>query len=198
VEGHSAYPETGASAITRAVRLLHRLEAQVGTTLRAEVDASFEPPYTTVNVGLISGGKAKNIIPGSCRFTLEWRPIPGQPVERVPELLHSLVRELKDEEPGFEAEVRVLRGDRGVATSEGSEVVRFLAAQAGREPSTVAFGTEAPQLTALGAEAVVFGPGDIRNAHKTGEFVPVDELVRCEEILEQAIARFCGSSSPIR
>jgi acetylornithine deacetylase len=145
-----------------------------------------------VNVGLISGGKAKNIIPGSCRFTLEWRPIPGQPVERVPELLAALVRELKAEEPGYEAEVRVLRGDRGVATPEGSEVVRFLAEQTGLRPSTVAFGTEAPQLTALGAEAVVFGPGDIRNAHKTGEFVPVEELVRCEEILGRAIQRFCG------
>ena len=192
VEGHSAYPETGASAITRAAKLLMRMEAEVGPTLRAELDASFEPPYTTTNVGLISGGKAKNVIPGSCRFTLEWRPIPGQPVERVPELLKALVRRLEAEEPGFQAEVRVLREDRGVATAEGSEVVRFLAGQSGNTPSTVAFGTEAPQLTALGAEAVVFGPGDIRNAHKTGEFVPVDELVRCEEILGRAITRFCG------
>jgi acetylornithine deacetylase len=168
------------------------MEAEVGPTLRAELDASFEPPYTTTNVGLISGGKAKNVIPGSCRFTLEWRPIPGQPVERVPELLRALVRQLEAEEPGFAAEVRVLRGDRGVATAEGSEVVRFLESQSGNKSSTVAFGTEAPQLTALGAEAVVFGPGDIRNAHKTGEFVPVDELARCEEILGHAITRFCG------
>ena len=57
---------------------------------------------------------------------------------------------------------------------------------------TVAFGTEAPSLIALGAEAVVFGPGDIRVAHRTGEFVPVDELHRCVEILSQAIEKFCG------
>jgi acetylornithine deacetylase len=113
-------------------------------------------------------------------------------VERVPELLKALVRRLEAEEPGFQAEVRVLREDRGVSTAEASEVVRFLAGQSGNTPSTVAFGTEAPQLTALGAEAVVFGPGDIRNAHKTGEFVPVDELLRCEEILGRAITRFCG------
>jgi acetylornithine deacetylase len=42
------------------------MEAEVGPTLRAELDGSFEPPYTTTNVGLISGGKAKNVIPGSC------------------------------------------------------------------------------------------------------------------------------------
>jgi acetylornithine deacetylase len=191
IEGHSAYPETGASAIIRAARLLQRLDEQVRTTLRAEVDTAFEPPYTTVNVGLISGGKAKNVIPGSCRFTLEWRPIPGQRVEHVPELVQALVGQLVAEEQGFEAEVRVLRQDRGVATPESAAVVQFLANQSGKTPSTVAFGTEAPQLTALGAEAVVFGPGDIRNAHKTGEFVPVDELVRCEEILSRAISHFC-------
>jgi acetylornithine deacetylase len=43
----------------------------------------------------------------------------------------------------------------------------------------------------LGAEAVVFGPGDIRNAHRTGEFVPVEELERCVEILRRAIREFC-------
>jgi acetylornithine deacetylase len=63
----------------------------------------------------------------------------------------------------------------------------------GRAPTTVAFGTEAPQLTALGAEAVVFGPGDIRVAHQTGEFVPMEDLVRCEEVLARAITHFCGN-----
>jgi acetylornithine deacetylase len=195
-EGHSAYPETGASAIFRAGRFLHRLEALANTVLREEQDAAFQPPYTTVNVGLIQGGKAKNIIPGACRFTVEWRPIPGQRAEKVVELLEDIRRELVKDEPGYEARVHVLRVDRGVNTPEDAEVVRFLAEQSGHAPTTVPFGTEAPQLTALGAEAVVFGPGDIRVAHQTGEFVPMDELVRCEAILSRAIARFCGVSSP--
>jgi acetylornithine deacetylase len=61
----------------------------------------------------------------------------------------------------------------------------------GRAAGTVAFGTEAPQLTEMGAQAVVFGPGSIRTAHRTGEFVPVAELNQCVEILAQAIQRFC-------
>jgi acetylornithine deacetylase len=69
--------------------------------------------------------------------------------------------------------------------------VEFLSEISGNAPGTVAFGTEAPSLIALGAEAVVFGPGDIRVAHRTGEFVPVDQLNRCVEILSQAIERFC-------
>jgi acetylornithine deacetylase len=46
-------------------------------------------------------------------------------------------------------------------------------------------------MIALGAEAVVFGPGDIRVAHRTGEFVPIDQLNECVRILGRAIARFC-------
>lgn len=193
-EGHSAYPDTGASAIFRAGRFLQKLEQVARTVLREERDTSFEPPYTTVNVGLIQGGKAKNVIPGLCRFTVEWRPIPGQSPQRVVELMESIRQELVRDEPAFEADIRVLRTDSGVSTAPDAEVVRFLAEASGNAPETVSFGTEAPQLTALGAEAVVFGPGDIRVAHQTGEYVPIEDLIRCEAVLSRAIARFCAGS----
>src|SRR5262249_41350549 len=82
-EGHSAYPESGASAIFRAARLISELEAHAAGPLRARLDPAFDPPYTSLNVGLIHGGRAKNIIPGECRFIVEWRPVPGQPNESV-------------------------------------------------------------------------------------------------------------------
>jgi acetylornithine deacetylase len=72
-------------------------------------------------------------------------------------------------------------------------VVRLMAELSGHAPITVSFGTEAPHLTQLGAEAVVFGPGDIGVAHQTGEHVPVEDLVRCEQALTRAIAHFCTS-----
>ena len=191
-EGHSAYPDSGASAIFRAARLLNRIEAYAKGPLRGEVDPAFEPPFTTLNVGVIQGGRAKNVIPGSCHFTLEWRPIPGQSVDVVPAAVEQLMFQLRREEPGCEVRMRVLRTDRGVETPPSAEVVRFLEEQTGRKATTVSFGTEAPQMTALGARSVVFGPGNIQVAHQTGEFVPVTELVRCEEILEAAIRHFCA------
>jgi acetylornithine deacetylase len=191
-EGHSAYPESGASAIFRAARFLRGVEVISRTLLRDQADPRFEPPYTTLNVGMISGGKAKNIIPGQCRFVVEWRPIPSQRTELVPELLERLRGELREQEPDFAATIQVQRMDRGVDTPVSSPVVQFLVQQTGLPAGTVAFGTEAPQMTQLGAEAVVFGPGDIKVAHQTGEFVPVAELVRCEEILERAIQHFCA------
>ena len=191
-EGHSAYPETGASAIFRAGRFLTRLEAFSRGELRAEVDPDFSPPSTTVNVGTISGGKAKNIIPGACKLTLEWRPIPNQPVEHVLRASEKILDACRAEEPAFTASVKPLRMDRGFATPPEHELVRFLVEASGHAPQTVAFGTEGPQMVELGSVPVVFGPGDIKHAHQTGEFVPIDELERCAQILQQAILQFCG------
>ncbi len=191
-EGHSAYPDTGASAIFRAARFLNRLEGYSRAELKTEVDADFSPPSTTVNVGVISGGKAKNIIPGSCKFTFEWRPIPNQPVEHVLRAAEKIRDACAVEEPGFAMNIKTVRMDRGFATAAQHDLVQFLVGASGKQPQTVAFGTEGPQMVELGSVPVVFGPGDIKHAHQTGEFVPVDELQRCAEVLEQAILHFCG------
>src|SRR5215212_9015499 len=87
-EGHSAYPHLGASAITRAARLITRIEA-VAEELKGIAHEAFDPPHTTLNVGLIRGGTAKNVIAGECRFTLEWRPLPTEPAAHVIDLLKA-------------------------------------------------------------------------------------------------------------
>lgn len=191
-EGHSAYPDSGASAVFRAARFLTRLEAYARTELRTQVDAKFEPPFTTLNTGVIHGGKAKNIIPGECRVTLEWRPIPSQPVEHVLEAVQRIKHACVAEEPGFQLGIKTLRMDRGFDTAAEAEVVRFLERESGNAAATVAFGTEGPQMSELGSVPVVFGPGDIKNAHQTGEFVPRRELHRCAEVLESALIHFCA------
>jgi acetylornithine deacetylase len=190
IEGHSAYPELGTSAVRAAGKLLQKLEA-LDAELRTLTDAAFSPPFTTTNVGLISGGKAKNIIAGSCKLTLEWRPVPGQRPELVAERVRAALEALVQEEPRLRYQLDANRLDVGVATPSDSPLVRFLEQESGNAVTTVSFGTEAPQLTALGASAVVFGPGDIGVAHRTGEFVPREDLSRCESILSKALARFC-------
>jgi acetylornithine deacetylase len=189
-EGHSAYPAEGASAIFRAARLIERIE-RVAASLRAERHESFDPPFTTINVGRIEGGTAKNIIAGSCRFTLEWRPVPGQAASRAVKLIQAEAELLRADDPDFDYDIDVTRLDGGVETPADAALVRFMESATGRAAGTVAFGTEAPQMIEMGAEAVVFGAGSIRTAHRTGEFVPAGELERCVEILALAIGEFC-------
>jgi acetylornithine deacetylase len=189
-EAHSAYPALGSSAVFRAARLVSRLEA-IAQQLQSETHNGFDPPFTTLNVGMIHGGTAKNVIAGECRFTLEWRTIPTQNPTLVLDLLNASVDEEKETDPEFDCEIDFSRKDSGFETSSDSSLVKFLENVTDKKSGSVAFGTEGAQMTRLGSEAVVLGPGDIRQAHRTGEFVPSEELQRCVEILTRAIEHFC-------
>jgi len=189
-EAHSAYPHLGASAILRAARLIARIE-RIAEELKGDQRASFDPPYTTLNVGVINGGTARNVVAGHCRFTLEWRPIPAQETDHVLNLVKHSIEDLQQQDADFVCEIDAARADEGFETPADSSLVQFLEQASGNATSTVAFGTEAPSMIALGADAVVFGPGDIRVAHRTSEFVHIDQLHECVQILRQAIERFC-------
>ena len=190
-EAHSAYPALGASAVFRAARLINRLES-IAEQLKHDQHDAFDPSFTTLNIGLIHGGSAKNVLAGECRFTLEWRPIPTQPSEHVLELFRTAIKEEQQFDPGFECEVDANRQDTGFETSPDSPLIKLLESASGNKSGTVAFGTEAAQMMVLGSESVVIGPGDIREAHRTGEFVPIDELERCADILRQSVVQLCS------
>jgi acetylornithine deacetylase len=190
-EAHSAYPALGASAILRAARLINRLE-KIAASLKDDLHPAFDPPFTTLNIGLIRGGSAKNVLAGECRFTLEWRPIPTQPSTHVLNLLKEAIAEEQRNDPDFQCEFDASRADAGFETAPDSPLISLLEQATGIKSGTVAFGTEAAQMMVLGSESVVIGPGDIREAHRTGEFVPVDELERCCQVLKIAITRLCS------
>ena len=189
-EAHSAYPQLGASAIFRAARLIDQIE-EIAEDLKSDARAEFDPPYTTLNVGLIEGGTAKNIVAGECRFTLEWRTIPGQESDYVLSLVKRAVDELQALDPDFVCQIDAARADESFETRAESPLVHFLEESSNKPSGTVAFGTEAPSMIALGADAVVFGPSDIRVAHRTGEFVPIVDLNKCVDLIGRTVRHFC-------
>src|SRR6185436_6161851 len=135
-EAHSAYPHLGSSAIFRAARLVGRIETSA-TGLHSDSRPDFDPPYTTLNVGLINGGAAKNIVAGECRFTLEWRSVPGQATNHVVNLVNEAVADIKRTDADFNCEVRTARADESFETAAESRLVRFLAEASGRVPATI-------------------------------------------------------------
>ena len=189
-EAHSAFPAEGRSAIYDAARVLILLE-QLAEDLKAQQDSTFDPPFTTLNVGVIEGGTAKNIVPGECRVTVEWRPIPGEDRNRVPDLIQGLLQRAAMATPGVQASVEIRRIDPAFAPSATQRIAGILSEMTGNEPGTIAFGSEAAHFRELTGEAVVFGPGNMTVAHKSGEFVPVAELERCTDYLRTAIRMVC-------
>ena len=189
---HSAYPDAGSSAILAAARLITAIEL-LGQQLKSDCDERFSPPYTTLNIGTIQGGTAKNVVPAVCRFLLEWRPIPSQ----SPSLVADRVRALAQAAPcngadSLQIQIEILREDPGFTTPPDSPVVQALLAEASGPLQTIAFGTEAPWLARMGADAVVIGPGSMLTAHSPRECVPIAELHRCTDLLERVIVNLCA------
>ena len=189
-EAHSAHPAEGVSAIYRAARLIAKIELHARSLQDVSVCEEariFDPPYTTFNIGVIEGGTAKNILPGECKFLLEWRPLPGDPVGMIPGLLQRMATELKSDNPDFEVEVTVLREQPGFETDANSPLVRRWIQLSGQQAIGVSFGTEAPLMSTLAKDTIVVGPGDMRTAHSPRECVPLAELDRCVGWLQELL-----------
>jgi len=134
-------------------------------------------------VGTIRGGAAKNIIPGSCEFLVEWRPIPGQAADRVLGHIGQVAEAIKQLDPRLDVRIESLRQQPGFETSADASLVSRIVEDSGRPAASFSFASEASLFRSIAEEVVVFGPGDMRTAHSDREFVPVAELESAVEIL---------------
>ena len=187
-EAHSAFPQQGRSAISVAARLISAIED--GMEIEA-ADALFDPPRTTLNIGVISGGTAKNILAGSCTFLVEWRAIPGEDPGRVLARIQTIAREVEASEPQVKIQIEGLRAEPGFAPGISSGLSGLLqqrlAALLEGEPIGISFGSEASRLARIADEVIVIGPGDMRTAHSDRECVPIAELELWTHVLGELI-----------
>jgi acetylornithine deacetylase len=187
-EAHSAHPQKGKSAIYRAARFLTAIE-EYSSLLAEEQHRFFSPSFTTLNIGTIQGGTAKNIIPGRCKFQLEWRPIPGQADNIVPAAVVGIADTLRNTDPDFLYDFQILRQQAGFETPARSKLVRSIEAITGREATSIPFGSEASLLASVAEEVVVFGPGDMQTAHSNREYVPLGELEEAVKCLQSLMLK---------
>jgi acetylornithine deacetylase len=181
-EAHSALPEKGRSAIYRAARFISAIEDH-SSVLAEQKHPLFSPDFTTLNIGTIKGGTAKNVIPGECTFQLEWRPIPNQGVNTVPDAISIMAEELRRRDPSFRYSFSQLRQQTGFESAADSSLVRSIESFTGRTATSIAFGSEASLMTSIAEEVIVFGPGDMQTAHSSREYVPIIELDTTVECL---------------
>lgn len=187
---HSAYAPQGVNAIEYAARLIGHL-GEIGEELaRPEHhDPRFDPPYSTVQTGLIEGGRALNIVPAECRFDFEVRALPGFDAQQVATRLDryaqaELVPRMQTVQPGTGIRFEPLGSYPGLATDAASEAAELVALISGsRDFGTVAFGTEGGLFHEAGIPTVVCGPGSMDQGHKPDEFVTLAQLEACDAML---------------
>lgn len=191
---HSAYAPQGVNAIEYAAQLIGEL-GRIGSQLRAPErrDARFDPPFSTVQTGVISGGKALNIVPADCRFDFEIRSLPAQDPREVAGQLERYAEEhllpLMHAVDGASAiRFSELSAYPGLATDSQSQAAQLIAEFCGSSDfSTVAFGTEGGLFDAIGIATVVCGPGSMDQGHKPDEFVSIEQLAACDAMLQRMV-----------
>ncbi len=187
---HSAYAPQGVNAIEYAAQLIGKL-GEIGTRLAAveRHDVRFDPPYSTVQTGMIQGGRALNIVPAECRFDFEMRALPADDPQQVAAELRDyaeseLLPRMRAVSAASDIRFSELSSYPGLFTEAGSEAAQLLALIAGSDDfSTVAFGTEGGLFDEAGIATVVCGPGSMDQGHKPDEFVSRDQLAQCDAML---------------
>jgi acetylornithine deacetylase len=195
-EVHSSLLHTGVSAILEGAKLIDWANQQ-NTANRAKVPgpvgAMFEPPWTTVHVGKVEGGTAHNITAKDCRFSLDFRVVPGDEMADCEAAYRAKVAEVATgmkavrPEAGIDLEQRFyvppLKPEpQGVAEA----LVRRLTGDNGSH--VVSYGTEAGQFQAEGYSAVVCGPGDIAQAHQPDEWLSAAQFEAGQAFMRRLVA----------
>jgi acetylornithine deacetylase len=182
-EAHSSKPALGASAVMAAGDLLGGLNRIADEMMeRGDPSGRFDPPYTTVHVGTIQGGTARNIMARQCEFHWEFRGLPDLDPTEIPNRFEALSREVEQTRLNrfgnygrIETVLEV--AVPGLAPEPGSEAEILVKRLAGRNrTTTVPFGTESGHFQAAGIPTVVCGPGSIDQAHQPDEYITLEQL----------------------
>ena len=189
--GHSSAPHKGVSAVEYAARYVNKLiELRQKLIDRAPKDSIFDPPYSTLQIGGVFGGIAHNVIADKCHVNWETRPV----VKEDGVFLNSeldkyanevLLPEMRKIYPNSSIKKKIIGEIIGFdrdTKSDACELVSSLTGDNSRE--VVSFGTEAGLFQEIGISTVVCGPGSIEQAHKIDEYIVLDELKKCLDLLE--------------
>jgi len=184
---HSSTPEAGINAIYRMARVLDQLEQHARTLSASPPDPILGAP--TLSVGRIEGGQSVNVVPDWCEIEVDRRLIPG---EDATECVRRIQQQL---EVSLAAGAWIDFGEPTVhmppmppgASDWIAPLSDAINAAIGRRPAVlgVPFGTDAGPLSAAGTPCVVFGPGDIAQAHTKDEWIELEQV----ELAAQAYYR---------
>ena len=194
-EVHSSLMHTGVNAIMYGVKLIewaNQQNAQIRAAEPTALAAQFDPPFTTVHTGKISGGTAHNITAKDCTFGIDFRVVPGEGIAEYRDALMERVAEV-------EAEMKAVHPDTWIEIDQRFDVpalrpetdgaaerlVRQITGDNGSH--VVSYGTEAGQFQREDYSAIICGPGDIAQAHQPNEFLEVSQFEAGEEFMEKLI-----------
>ncbi len=195
---HSSCTHLGVNAIMAAGEVIgeiNRIAAEERG--KADPESGFVPPWTTVNIGLVNGGTAKNIIPQECAIDWETRLMPEAESGVIPQRVRDFAArhvepEMKKVSREAGVTTEVVNAVPGLAHEDDSPAARLAMRFAGANGCyRASYGTEAGLFQRAGMPAVICGPGHIEQAHKPDEYVTLEQLEACDAYLRN-LADWCA------
>ncbi|MDX1819568.1 MAG: acetylornithine deacetylase [Paracoccaceae bacterium] len=190
LEGHGSNPDRGVNAVEYAVAYVARLmELRHQLRHRTPVASVFEPPWTTINIGRLSGGVAHNVIASRAELDWEMRPVQDSDAAFVRQTMADycndvLLPQMQAVCPDAGITTYVIGEVCGLEPMEENAARRLVAELTGANGAdVVSFGTEAGLFQQMGLSAVLCGPGSIEQAHKADEYVTLSQLDQCLTML---------------
>ena len=188
--GHASDPVHGVNAIEYAIRYANKLmELREELKKRKSKDSVFTPPYSTLQIGKISGGLSTNVIADQCIVDWEVRPITPEDGKFISQNIESyaketLLPEMRKVYPKANIKKETVGETIGFNKVEKSDAVDLVCNLTGdNSRGAISFGTEAGLFQELGISTVVCGPGSIKQAHTIDEYVTFDQLKLCLKML---------------
>lgn len=178
---HSSLIHKGVSAVMEAAKLISWMDEMNAVNARDTPPNAFEPPYTTLHVGTITGGNASNITAALCEFQAEIRVLPEDSPEGWKARLRAeaarLEAGMRARHAGARFEILPRMEVPGCAPETGG-IAEALARRLTGDNAThvVSYQTEAGQFQEAGLSTVVCGPGSIAQAHQPDEYIAISEL----------------------
>ncbi|MFH0991678.1 MAG: M20 family metallopeptidase [bacterium] len=185
IAAHSAYPERGSNAIYAMANVVKRIEEYAQRLHMRRPHPLLGSP--TISVGVIEGGEAVNIVPDRCSIEIDRRTVPGETTGDVFEAALAGLQGL----PDWHADLPYL-SVAGMELAEEAGIVRLLSEPIRRVTGSVSletahYATDAGFYNNFGIPSVVFGPGNIAQAHTTDEHISLDQVEQAKEIIKGLI-----------
>ena len=175
---HGASPHLGRNAVHEMARVVDLLETDYAAQLRRRHRLL---GAATVSVGTICGGSQPNIVPDRCSISVDRRTLPGETETTVRREITALLREEK-----LQAKVTSLKSHAcwPLETNPKLPLVRrFLRSVGQARPAGIHYFCDASILSQGDIPSVVFGPGDIAQAHTADEWISLRSLERGKDFL---------------
>ena len=188
--GHGSAPDKGVNAVEYATRFVNKLlELREELKKRVPKNSVFTPPYTTLGIGRIKGGLARNVIADQCVVDWELRPVVPEDGVFVNKSMDAYVKDIllpkmKKVYPKADIKKEIIGEIIGFNKVEKSEAINLISNLTGdNSREVVSFGTEAGLFQEIGISTVVCGPGSVEQAHTIDEYVSFDQLKKCLKML---------------